>query len=72
MRSFIVAADYRAKRRHADLEKWLAEAPLHSRPAEAGIAEMMAGLYRHPLDPITEARLFEWHQMIMMAPGYRG
>lgn len=36
-----------------------------SRPAEAGIAEMMADLYRHPLAPITEERLFEWHRMVM-------
>ncbi|MBY3095697.1 Fic family protein [Rhizobium laguerreae] len=43
----------------------LSAAPLRSSPAEAGIAEMMADLYRHPLDPITEERLFEWHRMVM-------
>lgn len=43
----------------------MSAAAFRSRPAEAGIAEMMADLYRHPLDPITEARLFEWHRMIM-------
>lgn len=43
----------------------MSAAPLRSRPAEAGIAEMMADLYRHPLDPITENRLFEWHRMVM-------
>lgn len=40
-------------------------AALRSRPAEAGIAEMMADLYRHPLEPITEHRLFDWHRMVM-------
>lgn len=40
-------------------------APFRSRPAEAGIAEMMADLYRHPLRPITEGRLLEWHRMVM-------
>jgi Fic family protein len=39
--------------------------PFRSRPAEAGIAEMMADLYRHPLAPITEQRLLEWHRMVM-------
>jgi len=43
----------------------LSAAPLRSNPAEAGIAEMMADLYRHPLSPITEERLFEWHRMVM-------
>ncbi len=36
-----------------------------SRPAEAGIAEMMADLYRHPSDALTKERLFEWHRMVM-------
>lgn len=39
--------------------------PFRSRPAEAGMAEMMADLYRHPLQPVTEERLQEWHRMIM-------
>ncbi|TWD46114.1 Fic family protein [Agrobacterium vitis] len=43
----------------------MAAAPFRSRPAEAGIAEMMADLYRAPLAPITEARLHEWHRMVM-------
>jgi len=43
----------------------MSAAAFRSRPAEAGIAEMMADLYRHPLDPITEERLFEWHRMVM-------
>jgi Fic family protein len=43
----------------------MSAAAYRSRPAEAGIAEMMADLYRHPLDPITEERLFEWHRMVM-------
>ncbi|RKE79438.1 Fic family protein [Rhizobium sp. AG855] len=43
----------------------MSAASLRSRPAEAGIAEMMADLYRHPLTPITEERLFEWHRMVM-------
>lgn len=40
-------------------------ASLRSRPAESGIAEMMADLYRRPLAPITEDRIFEWHRMVM-------
>lgn len=43
----------------------MSAAAFRSRPAEAGIAEMMADLYRHPLAPITEERLFEWHRMVM-------
>ncbi|MDZ7927848.1 MAG: Fic family protein [Agrobacterium sp.] len=43
----------------------MSAAAFRSRPAEAGIAEMMADLYRHPLEPITEERLFEWHRMVM-------
>ncbi|THF47772.1 Fic family protein [Allorhizobium terrae] len=43
----------------------MAAAPFRSRPAEAGIAEMMADLYRAPLATITEARLQEWHRMVM-------
>ncbi|MFP5076960.1 Fic family protein [Rhizobium sp. YIM 134829] len=43
----------------------LSGTPFRSRPAEAGIAEMMADLYRHPHLPVTEARLFDWHRMIM-------
>lgn len=36
-----------------------------SRPAEAGIAEMMADLYRAPMALLTHARLKEWHRMVM-------
>lgn len=43
----------------------MSAANLRSRPAEAGIAEMMADLYRRPLSPISEQRLFEWHRMVM-------
>jgi Fic family protein len=43
----------------------MSAAAFRSRPAEAGIAEMMADLYRNPLAPITEERLFEWHRMVM-------
>jgi len=43
----------------------MSAAPFRSRPAEAGIAEMMADLYRYPLNPITEGRLQEWHRMVM-------
>lgn len=43
----------------------MSPAPFQSRPAEAGIAEMMADLYRHPLELITEERLLEWHRMVM-------
>lgn len=43
----------------------MSAAAFRSRPAEAGIAEMMADLYRHPFDPMTEGRLFEWHRMVM-------
>ena len=43
----------------------MSAAAFRSRPAEAGIAEMMADLYRRPLDAITEERLFEWHRMVM-------
>jgi len=43
----------------------MSAAPFRSRPAEAGIAEMMADLYRAPLASITEERLQEWHRMVM-------
>ncbi|MCD2175031.1 Fic family protein [Rhizobium sp. C4] len=43
----------------------MSAAALRSRPAEAGIAEMMADLYRHPFEAITRDRLFEWHRMVM-------
>lgn len=36
-----------------------------SSPAEAGIAEMMADLYRTSDEPLSEAQMFEWHRMIM-------
>ncbi len=34
-------------------------------PAEAGIAEMMVDLYRHLPQPLTEAKLLEWHHLLM-------
>lgn len=43
----------------------ISAAPFRSRPAEAGIAEMMADLYRNPHAPLTGERLFEWHRMVM-------
>ncbi len=36
-----------------------------SNPAEAGAAELMAGLYRHYADPLTDRLLFDWHDMLM-------
>lgn len=38
---------------------------VHSKPAESGISEMIVHLYRHAHEPITEATLFQWHQMLM-------
>lgn len=43
----------------------MSSAPFHSRPAEAGIAEMMADLHRNPTRAVTETRLHEWHRMVM-------
>lgn len=43
----------------------MSAAPFCSRPAEAGIAEMMTDLYRQPIKPITEERLQEYHPMVM-------
>jgi Fic family protein len=43
----------------------MSAAAFRSRPAEAGIAEMMADLYRHPFEAVTQERLFEWHRMVM-------
>lgn len=43
----------------------MSAAPFRSRPAEAGIAEMMADLYRDPLAAISQERLFQWHRMVM-------
>jgi Fic family protein len=40
-------------------------APFRSRPAEAGIAEMIADLYQRPFAIVTEERLQQWHQMVM-------
>ncbi|WP_374655186.1 Fic family protein [Dongia sp.] len=37
----------------------------HAPPREQGIAEMMADLYRHSLDPLTHETLFAWHSMVM-------
>jgi len=34
-------------------------------PAEAGVAEMMVGLYKTLTEPLTESPLFSWHQMLM-------
>jgi Fic family protein len=33
-------------------------------PAEQGIAEMMVDLYRSFSQPLSEARLFDWHRMV--------
>ena len=44
----------------------MSAAAFRNRPTEAGIAELMADLYRHAIDPITEERLFEWHRMVVM------
>jgi Fic family protein len=38
---------------------------VHSKPAEAGVSEMIVDLYRHANKPITQDTLFQWHQMIM-------
>ncbi len=43
----------------------MSAAPFRSRPAEAGIAEMMVDLYSDPLAPVSEERLFQWHRMVM-------
>lgn len=34
-------------------------------PAEQGVAEMLAELYRSFAEPITDESLFEWHRMLM-------
>ena len=34
-------------------------------PAERGIAEMMADVYLHYADPLSERTLFAWHRMVM-------
>lgn len=34
-------------------------------PAEAGAAELMANLYRHYSDPLSDRLLFDWHTMLM-------
>lgn len=34
-------------------------------PAEAGAAELMADLYRHYAEPLTNQLLFDWHEMLM-------
>lgn len=52
----------------SSLRKQLGLSPAPSfraRPAEAGIAEMMADLYRSPASPLTHDSLFEWHRMVM-------
>lgn len=43
----------------------MSAAPFRSRPAEAGIAEMLADLYRDPITPLTRKRLLKWHEMVM-------
>ena len=35
------------------------------RPAEQGIADMMADLYRIFAEPLTQEKLFTWHAMVM-------
>ena len=42
----------------------LSPAPFKSRPAEAGLAEIMADLYRAPGSPLTHESLFAWHRMV--------
>ena len=34
-------------------------------PAEQGISEMLADLYRHWNEPLDDAVLFQWHQWLM-------
>ena len=34
-------------------------------PAEAGVAELMADLYRRYAEPLTDQLLFDWHAMLM-------
>lgn len=36
-----------------------------SKPREDGIAEMTANLYLDAASPLTHARLFDWHRMLM-------
>jgi Fic family protein len=43
----------------------LAHAPLHGKPREYGIAEMMTDLYRTPASALTHERLCAWHRMVM-------
>jgi Fic family protein len=43
----------------------LSSASVTSRPAEAGIAEIMADLYRSPASALTHGSLFAWHRMVM-------
>ena len=42
----------------------LSAAAVKSRPAEAGLAEIMASLYRAPCSPLTHDSLFAWHRMV--------
>lgn len=39
------------------------------RPAEEGIAEMMVDLYRSFAEPLTDEKLFSWHQMLFKDRG---
>ncbi|HEY1502483.1 MAG TPA: Fic family protein [Acidobacteriaceae bacterium] len=43
----------------------LAAEPRPVAPAEQGIAEMMVDLYDSHTEPLTQARLFRWHRMLM-------
>lgn len=36
----------------------------NTRPAEAGMAELMVDLYRHPQIPLDHETLFRWHRML--------
>ena len=39
------------------------------RPAEEGVAELMVDLYRSFAEPISDERLFSWHQMLFKERG---
>jgi Fic family protein len=39
------------------------------RPAEEGISEMMVDLYRSFAEPLSDERLFSWHQMLFQERG---
>lgn len=51
----------------SSLAKHLGFKPDHRRanPAEAGAAELMADVWRGFADPLSAAKLFDWHRMLM-------